>query len=192
MSPLFLSFFALIAVLLAFFVWSLRRPSLTEKKTRRPAFLDGNARPNITFLPQIRQALSPADELFLVKKVGSKLAKHIQRRRKAVALAYLEALHTDFDRLLQQAKLIAVLSPEVVAMHEFERVRLSLEFSLRCALIRARIALGAAPILELGSLSDVVSGITIRIESAMRQLAERAAVATDIASPLQGGGVGSN
>jgi hypothetical protein len=186
MSFLFLSFFGFVALLLGFFIWSLRKPSQPQEKISLSAVQESTSRPNINFLPQIRQALGPADTEFLEGKIGRKHARRVRRERKAIVLAYLSALQSDFEKLLRQVTLIAVLSPEVVAMHEFERIRLSLEFSLRCKLIRCRIHLGFAAIPELSSLSDFVSGLTVRIESAMRELAERAAT-NNLSSPLNGG-----
>ena len=186
MSPLFLSFFGLIALLFCLFAWSLRKSPKPEDKLNLTSFFEEDSRPHVSFMPQIRQALAAKDSAFLSQRAGSKLAKRLRRERKAIALAYLAALQDDFEELLRHAKLIAVLSPEVVAMHEFERIRLSLEFSLRCRWIHARILFGSAPALQLCSLSDVVSGLTVRIESAMRQLAERAAAAAELASALDG------
>jgi hypothetical protein len=184
MSLLFISFFGFVALLLGLFLWAIRKPRHTHRKPEISDFFEDAGKPHISSLPQIRQALSAADNAYLESKGGGKLAKRVQRERKTVVLAYLTALQDDFERLLQQAKLVAALSPEVVAMHEFERMRLSLEFSLRCTTIRARILFGAPPVVQLSGLSDVVSGLTVRIESAMRGLAERAAAATEIPSPL--------
>lgn len=187
MSLLFLSFFGFIALLLVFFIWALRKPAKPQQKNVPTAFQESTFRTHINFLPQIRQALSPSDKEFLNQRAGRRLAKRVRRERRAIALDYLAALQGDFERLLQQATMIAVISPEIVPMQEFERIRLSLEFSLHCKLIRARIILGFAPIPELSSLSDVVSSLTVRIESAMRELAERAA--TNLSSPLNRSGI---
>jgi hypothetical protein len=187
LNLLFFSFFGLIALLLVFFIWSLRKPAKPQQKNEPTSVQESTSRPHINFLPQIRQALGPADKKFVDQRAGRRLAKRVHRERRAIALAYLTALQGDFEKLLRQATTIAVLSPKVVPMQEFERIRLTLEFSLRCKLIRARIILGFAPIPELSSLSDVVSSLTVRIESAMRELAER--TATNLSSPLNRSGI---
>lgn len=52
----------------------------------------------------------------------------MRRERRKVALAYLSALRAEFERLLDTARIIAALSPEVVAGQEFERLILAVNF----------------------------------------------------------------
>jgi hypothetical protein len=191
MSILFITFFVFVALLFCVFVWSLRKPATRADKSGLTGLLKSTSRTHVNFMPQVRQALSAADHAFLVERSGNKLAKRVQRERKTITLSYLSALQGDFEKLLEEAKLIAVLSPEVVALHEFERIRLSLEFSLRYKWIRARTLFGWAPVPQLCSLGDFVSALTVRIESAMRELAEHAAAAAELASPLDRRGIDS-
>jgi protein involved in temperature-dependent protein secretion len=191
MSLLSFFFFAVAGLLLFVFVWSISRPSRGSEKIRGLRPQRNDSRPHVGFMPQIRHALDSTDIDFVVRSAGKPLANRVRRERKRVTLSYLDALQGDFDKLLEQAKLIAVLSPEVVAMHEFERVRLSIEFSLRCRWIRTRLLFGSKPIMELGRLSDVVSGLAVRVEAAMRELAERAAAAAALASPIDRRGIDS-
>jgi hypothetical protein len=83
------------------------------------------------------------------------------------------------------AKIIARLSPEVAALHEFERIRLTAVFAWRYQMIRLQLLAGLMPIPQLDGLSDLVSGLSVRMEAAMKELGERAA---DLTSSLDGRG----
>jgi hypothetical protein len=188
-SPLLLSFVGFVTLLLGVFLWAMGRKRRHDSPKNWGRLPEESGHRHVSYMPQIRQAMSGADKNFLLQKSGSKLARRVQGERRAIALRYVNALQSDFSKLVQQAKAIALLSPEVVAVHEFERVRLSLEFSIRCKTIRARILFGTTPLSQLSALSDLVSGLTVRIEAAMREIGERAAAASALASPLDGGGV---
>jgi hypothetical protein len=65
---------------------------------------------------------------------------------------------------------IALLSPEVTALQELERVRLVMEFTLRYRMARLSLMLGHAPLWMLANLCDVVSGLSVKIEGAISLL----------------------
>src|SRR5262249_30277459 len=106
-----------------------------------------------------------------------------------VVLAYLAALHDDFGRLLRFAKVIAAMSPEVAAGHEAERVWLSAQFSFRYQMLRAVVCAGVWPQQSLDCLSHMVSDLAVRMEAAIGELDERAAVVARMASSLDGRGL---
>src|SRR5258708_38745218 len=74
------------------------------------------------------------------------------------------------------ARVIAVLSPELDAIHEFERLRLTAKFAWQYEMIRWRLLAGVAPGPQLNGISDLVSGVSGRMEAAMKKLGERAAI----------------
>jgi hypothetical protein len=86
------------------------------------------------------------------------------------------------------AKIIALLSPEVAALQEFQRLRLTVAFGWRYELIRVQVRAGLAPISRLDRLSNFVSSMSVRMETAMKELGERAALAAELASSLDGRG----
>jgi hypothetical protein len=100
----------------------------------------------------------------------------------------LSAVREDFQSLLRLAKVIAVLSPEVAALQEFERIRLTLKFAWRYQVIRMELRAGLAPIPRLDALTDFVSSLSVRMETAMTELGERAALAAELASSFHGSG----
>lgn len=133
-------------------------------------------------MPQIRQALSEADRKYLSAVVSRELQHRVGKERRRIVLAYLAELREDFRRLVRLATVIAVLSPEVAAMRELERLRLRLEFTCRLEWIRLILLAGWTPTVQLGALSGLLSGLSVRLEAAMKELGERAALAAELAS----------
>ncbi len=174
-----------VAVLLLILLgWALRSPSATRKKSGP---LEEHRRSNIQYFPQIQQALAAADQKFLLEKGGTELARGVARERRKVAFSFLSALDEEFSRLLRLARIIASLSPEVAPMQEFERVRLTVAFQCRLQALRVGLALGAAGVPQLQAVSDIVSQLSVRMETAMKELGERAALAAEMASAVERG-----
>ncbi len=180
--------FGFVAVLLLLLFWALRTPRKRTKPEAGPSSLEETGRRHVDFLPQIRQALAKTDYEFLSKKGKGALQRRVQQERRRVALTYLSAIRQDFQNLLRMARVISLLSPEVAALHEFERLRLTLKFDLRYRIIRMQLRAGHAPVPRLDGLSDLVSGLSVRMETAIKELGERAALAAELASSLDGRG----
>ena len=137
-----------------------------------------------TYLPQMLQALHAADLAFLASRGNAALRRTVKRERRRIVLSYLEAMRRDFERLLRLARVIAMLSPEIAPAQEWERLRLSAWFSLNYFLLTARLRIGFGIAAQLNGLGLEISDLTMRIERAMQELGERAALATEIASAL--------
>jgi hypothetical protein len=105
-----------------------------------------------------------------------------------MAIDFLQALRSDFEKLLQVARVISAMSSDVEIAREVQGFRLQTVFLYRYYLIHARLRLGIAPSNALGNLSDMVSSLTVRMETAIRELGERAALASEL-SPFSGGGL---
>jgi hypothetical protein len=181
----YLPIFALVVMLLLVFVWALRRPVRSKLAADALPPVEDPGMRHIAYLPQIQQTLSRADMEYLTSKGSAKLAKRVKKERRKAALSYVTALQNDFDRLLRLARVIAVLSPEVGAVQEFERLRLSAQFAMRYHLLRILLHLELAPMPQLSGLSDMVSTFAVRMQEAMNELGERAALATQMASSLE-------
>jgi hypothetical protein len=171
----------LVAILLVLVFWALRGPKILTNLEASPNFLEAMDRHHVNFLPQIRQALAKTDDEFLAERGLDALRQRVRRERRDVALAYLSALRGDFQNLLRMAKIIAVLSPELAAMQEFERIRLTVTFRCRYEMIRIKLLAGLAPMPQLDGLSCLISGLSVRMETAMKELGERAALAAELA-----------
>jgi len=177
-------FFGFVAILLLGLGWALREPRERRKLQTDPRSLDEDGERHVTYLPQIRQALAPMDFDFLLKSASRELQRRVRRERLGVALAYLAAVRGDFQRLLRTARVIAVLSPEVAAVHELERLRLTAKFAWQYQMIRWKLLAGFAPLPQLDGLSNLVSGLSVRMEAAIKELGERAAAAAELASSV--------
>jgi hypothetical protein len=184
-------FFGSVAVLLLGLGWALWKPREPKNRERDPRWLEERDQRHTNYLPQIRQALAAADYDFLSKKASRRTQRRVRRERLNVTMAYLGALRGDFGNLLRMARAIAVLSPEVAVAHEFERLRLTAEFAWRFQMIRWRLLTGLTPLVQLAGLSDLVSGLSVRLEQAMKELGERAATAAELASSMNRRGMGT-
>lgn len=179
-------FFPIVAALLAVLAWALRGPRTHSAHKLDPECLEQTGRRHATYLPLIHQALSPMDFAFLSSHGSPELQRRTRKERRRVALLYLTALHDDFQRLLRLAQAVALLSPDVGAAQEFERVWLSSQFSWRYQVVRAGLYGGLFSLPRLDALSRMVSELAVRMETALKELGERAALAAKTASSLDG------
>lgn len=191
MSLSLILFFGSVAALLLGLSWALWKPRERKNLERDPRLLEERGQRHTNYLPQIRQALAAADYDFLSKKASRRTQRRVRRERLNVTMAYLGALRGDFENLLRMARAIAVLSPKVAVAHEFERLRLTAKFAWRCQMIRWKLLTGLTPLVQLAGLSDLVSGLSVRLEQAMKELGERAAVAAELASSENRRGMGT-
>jgi hypothetical protein len=184
LSLLLYSFFGLIGLLLILFAWSLRSAGRPLPPSSRIGATDECGRRHMTYLPQIRQAFAQTDYDFLSKNASREVLRRVRRERRGVALLYLASLREDFESLLRMARVIAALSPELNVVHEIERLRLTAKFNWHFEMIRWKLLAGNAPVSQLHGLSDLVSSLSVRIDAALKELGERAAVAAELASSM--------
>ncbi len=177
-------FFGFVGILLLALGWTLRRPQTHRRPQTEADSLEECGQRHITYLPQVRQAFAKSDYEFLSKNVPPDVLRRVRRERRGVAVAYLTALREDFQNLLRMARVIAVLSPELDAIREFERLRLTAKFAWQYEVIRWKLLAGVAPVPQLNGLSDLVSRLSVRMEAAMKELGERAAIAAELASSM--------
>ncbi len=171
-----------VGALLLLLAWALRGPARQAKPGANQDDIEETGGEPLNFLPQIRQALGSADFEFLAERCRVGVQRRVKRERRDVTLAYLFALRKEFQSLLRMARIIAVLSPEIAAVQEFERLRLTVTFFWRYQLIRMKLLAGFAPLPQLESLTNLISGLSVRLEAAMKELGERAALAAELVS----------
>lgn len=181
----FLFIFGAIGILLSLLFWVLRTPK-RDTPAGVPAIrsTEEPSRPHATYFAVIRQAMSEEDFDFLAARGPLRLVRRTHKERARIAMLYLTELRADFHRLLRLARVIAVLSPEVAASHEFERLRLTLRFSWRYRMVLLGLYAGLLFLPQLSGLSIMVSELALRMEVAMKELGDRAAVAAELASSL--------
>lgn len=183
MSTLFI--LAAVIMLLALLFWALRSPR-RDNQASAPGLesVEESARQHATYFGAIRQAMSQEDFEFLAARSPGRLVRRAHKERQRIALLYLANLRTDFQRLLRLAGVIAVLSPEIAASHEFERLRLTIRFFWRYQTVLLGLYAGLLLLPQLGGLSQMVGDLAFHLESAIKELGERAAVAAELASTL--------
>ena len=165
-----------------------RRPELARNgspERRDPEYL------HISNLPQIKQALANSDFIYLKDQGYPVLANRIRKERRRIALGYLACLRVEFEELMHLARMVAVMSPNVAVAQEVQGLRLNLEFSYRYYLIYFRLISGIAPLEAIGNLSNMVSALTIRMETAMSELGERASLGAELLPHNRGLDAGS-
>jgi hypothetical protein len=172
-------------MLLVLLFWALCRPR-RDNRLGAPGLesIEERARQHATYFGLIRQAMSQEDFEFLAARSSGRLVRRAHKERRRIAMLYLANLRADFQRLLRLAGVIAVLSPEIAASHEFERLRLTVRFFWRYQTVLLALYAGLLLLPQLGGLSQMVSELAFRMESAMKDLGERAAVAAELASTL--------
>jgi hypothetical protein len=182
MSPAILVFGAIVAVLLALLVLALRSDRAQDDRRVALKPIEESGRKHVNLLPQMQQAFKTVDDEFLSRVGPHGLRGRVIRERRRVARSYLSALRQDFEELVQIAGLIAVLSPQVAAAQELERLRLRMSFLWRYKIVWLSLRLGFAPFPQINDLSNLISGYSFRLEEAMKDLGERAALVAEMMS----------
>lgn len=175
--------------LLLLLVWVFSDLRADESSDAERKTIEELGRRHVTYFPQVRQALAPDDYGFLESTKVSGLARRVRRERRRIGLTYLSCLRADFMRLWRMARVVAALSPQVGLANELARLRLGLAFIARYELLRFRFLFGFSPLPDLSSLSETVGKLAIRLETAMNEVGERAALAGEFVSTSHGRGV---
>lgn len=182
MSLTLIALGATVAVLLALLVWALHDTGQHEDSHTVSKALKESGRAHVDFLPQVRQALKAEDDEFLARARIRGLRERVIRERRRVAMSYLSALRQDFEELMHISRVIAALSPEIGVGQEFERLRLRVRFLWRYRIIWMSLQAGFTPLPQISELSNLLSGYSVRLEQAMRELGERAALVAEMVS----------
>ena len=191
MTTTLIAFSSVAVLLLTALIWALRAPSRNSRGNFDLNSLEQSGRRHATYLSLIRHASSNSDFAFLSKRGYTKLQSRLHRERRKVILMYLDQLRCDFQRLTKMAHAIAALSPSVGVRYELERAQLGFEFMARYYAIRLAFGWGFVPIAQLSQLTQMVSQLSIEMETSMKEFGERAAMAVrGASSPFDGNGAG--
>jgi len=180
----FILFILLAVLLIGALVWAVRPPkrSLVSIDDVLRALTEEH---HYSRLPQILQALQPEDTAFLRDRGLAPLRRRIRSERGRIALLYLDCLQEEYEKLLEASRVVAAMAPEMVALDEAERFKLNLRFALGCRYLRWRLRLGLEPWSGFGLLSEMTSGMALRLEMATSQIGERSAIGLAFASILK-------
>lgn len=167
-------FFVLISVaLIVLLAWATRPPK--ARLIPGKDVFELLARPrHCEWLPCVLQALRPEDTEYLKTSGHTAVMHALRRKRRRIALNYLNQLQEEFETLLEISRSIAVMAPGVIAVEEMERWKLSLLFAVNCAVVRWQLRLGLRPMVRFRALSRMATGMLRHLEAATSSIAETA------------------
>ena len=122
------------------------------------------------YFPQIQQALSKADDDYLLQAAPPEVAKLARQERRAIARSFLRGLKEDFADLEQLGRMIAGLSPTVSREQETERWMLGLKFQLLYVIVLFSLSTGSIPLHRIENLTELIGRLAIRVDRAMEQI----------------------
>jgi hypothetical protein len=150
-------------------LWILRSRHHSPQTRQRPMDVKSeNFLPHhYRYFPQIRQALSVADEEYLERVAPRDVARMARRERCAVARKFLAGLREDFSNLERLARMVAALSPVISSEQETERIILGMKFRMLYVWVWLRLSTGRAPLEQIEELTGLVGRLATRMEQAM-------------------------
>ncbi len=170
-----LTIFVILALaLLGVLVWLLReRPQKRRLEEAAPKLALEELFPlHCRYFPQVRQALSPADQAYLRKRASPRIRGQARAERRRVTRQFLVGLAEDFSRLERLGRTVAALSPQVSRKREAERLWLGLEFRALYRVVLVRLMLGSVSVPQLARLTELIGSLAAQIEAGMAALEE--------------------
>jgi hypothetical protein len=159
-------------VVLGLLLWLLRRrPNLNAGRASLENAAEKVLATHYRYFPQVRQALSPADTRYLLRRLPPRIAKRVLRERRAVARKFLAGLHQDFSNLERLARMVAALSPVVSREQEAERILLGLRFRVLYLWTWTRLSSGSVSLEPIERLAVLIGQFATRMEQAMAAVA---------------------
>jgi hypothetical protein len=159
-------------VVLGLLLWLLRRrPNLNAGRASLENAAEKVLATHYRYFPQVRQALSPADTRYLLRRLPPRIAKRVLRERRAVARKFLAGLHQDFSNLERLARMVAALSPVVSREQEFERILLGMRFRVLYLWTWTRLSTGSVSLEPIERLAVLIGQFATRMERAMAAVA---------------------
>ena len=125
-------------------------------------------------VPYFLQVMQPEDTEFLRESGNAAIMHSLRLQRRRIALNYLDQLQEEFETLLEISRAMAVMAPQVIAVEELERWKLSLLFALNCSVLRVRLRLGLRPVVGFTAISSMATRIVRHLEVATTRIAEEA------------------
>jgi hypothetical protein len=172
--------------LIGLLFWAIRPPTRIRLTTDQ-AFQVLSTERHYSYLPQILKALDEGDVEYLRAAGHREIVQRLRVERKRVALQFLDCLQEDYEALLEVSRAMALLAPKLVAIQEFERLKLSVWFAVNCRYLRWRLKLGLAPWIRFGVLSEMAAGMSRQLEVATSRIAENSLLGSEFASSTQQG-----
>jgi len=171
-------FFVLLGIaMLAAVVVLLRRPPVVFPSPAPGAAikLEDLAARHSRYFPQMRQALSPADEIYLTGRASPRVLREWREARRRVMRGFLAGLYEDFARLNRMARAVSRVAPQLDNLREAELFWLGMRFRLFYRLALLELNLGYRPVNAYVRLTAMIGGLGNNLERAAAVLAEESA-----------------
>jgi hypothetical protein len=181
-SSSFLLFSGAAVLLVALLIWLLRDSRRSDSLSADLGAAEELGHRHVTYFPQIRQAMSQEDFVFLRALNSPWLERRVRKERRKIVLVYLSCLRSDFSKLWKLSRLVAAMSPRVGTAGELARLRLGVVFYVRYEIIRLQFLFGFGALPDLSGLSEIIGNLAVRLETAMNNLGERAALAAELSA----------
>jgi hypothetical protein len=126
--------------------------------------------------PQLRQALTNADEHYIRRKASKELQRMWRAERRQILHGFLTGLAGDYARLKQLARVVESLGAQPKKLAKMRHIWLSFCFRLnyRFASLNIRGG-GLGSMRQLARLTDLVGDLSAETETAMTRLEPRKA-----------------
>ncbi len=121
--------------------------------------------------PQISQILGKEDDEFMARRAPKSVQKLWRKQRRGILRQYLNSLAEDFVRLERLARLASALSPQLNEAHQWEWLRLGLQFRFMYRVLAIRISLDRVTSSELARITNLITGLAGELETLMSQIA---------------------
>lgn len=163
--------------MLAAVVALLRRPAavLPSQVAGAAVNLEELAARHSRYFPQMRQALSPADEAYLTSRASPGVFHEWRDSHRRVMRGFLAGLCEDFERLSRMARAVSRVAPQLDNLREAELFWLGLRFRLFYRLALLELSLGYRPVNSYLRLNAIIGGLGNNLERAAAVLAEESA-----------------
>jgi hypothetical protein len=126
--------------------------------------------------PQLRQALTTADEHYIRRKASKEVLRMWRSERRQILQGFLAGLAGDYVRLEQLARVVESLGAQPKKPQKMRRIWLSICFRLNYRLTSLNIRVGGlGSMRQLARLTDLVGDLSAETETAMTRLEPREA-----------------
>ncbi|HEV2289745.1 MAG TPA: hypothetical protein VGR81_12415 [Candidatus Acidoferrales bacterium] len=157
---------------LIFLVWLLFPPRVASSTATVEALEIEKLLPlHSRHFPQISQILCNEDREFMSRHSPKSIETPWRRQRRKILRQYLNSLAEDFTRLERLARLASALSPELNKAHQWEWLRLGLQFRVMYRMLAIRIAFDSVTPKQLVRITNLISGLSGELETRMSQIA---------------------
>jgi hypothetical protein len=122
------------------------------------------------YFPQIRQALSSEDDLYLRTRVNASHREMARRCRRDAALSFLSGLRDDYRRLDRLARVLTALAPSPDKPRELERMWFAVRFEYLWVLVWMKVWIGVTPITQVQHLAELIGTLAVRFSTGIETL----------------------